>query len=254
MRNKVIILDLDGVVVDSPKQKLPSKELVKATKELIKDYYICAATGRVWTFTKDILQMLDLQDPCIISAGTQIVKPQTGEVVWQKSLKKEMVDRVIKLLREYPDYKLMYNDSDSREYFFGGTHAKDFKAKEPVYVINFIFVPDELAKEIAERLNKIDGVVCIMAVAQKPGMRDLHITNSQATKEQAIKELLQMIKVKKENTIGVGDGHNDINLFKAVGRKIAMGNAVEDLKKTADVVIGSVKDDGLVDYFKTLIK
>jgi len=252
MKNKVIILDIDGVVVDSPKQKLPSDQLVEMTNKLQKDYYICAATGRVWTFTKQVIRKLGLVDPCIISAGTQICDPVSGKILWQKNLKKRQMRKAIDLLKEYSKYKLIFNDSTADDYYHGGVYPKDFKTKEPVYVFNFIFVPDKLAEEIAKRLNQIMGITCTMAVAHKPGMRDLHITNSKATKEQAVAELLKMIKVNKEKAIAVGDGHNDINLFNAVGYKVAMGNAVKDLKNVADEVIGSVKEDGLVDYFEKL--
>jgi len=92
-----------------------------------------------------------------------------------------------------------------------------------------------------------------MVTAQKPGTRDLHVINSGATKEQAIEELLKMLDVEKEDSIGIGDGHNDLHLFNAVDRKIAMGNAVDDLKNNADEVIGSVKEDGLANFFEKLI-
>lgn len=47
MKNKAIIFDIDGTAINSPAQKTPSKQLIKAVREIEKDYYICAATGRV---------------------------------------------------------------------------------------------------------------------------------------------------------------------------------------------------------------
>ncbi len=67
-------------------------------------------------------------------------------------------------------------------------------------------------------------------------------------------ELLDRLGVAKQNAIGIGDGHNDIHLFNAVGTKVAMGNAVAELQSVAEQVIGSVKEDGLAAYFETLKK
>lgn len=252
MKNKAIILDLDGTVVDSPLQKLPSKRLVKALRKLQKDYFICSATGRVWSFAQPLLKALKLIDPCVISAGTQICDPVTGKILWQKTIDEEVLRRVIKLLRKYPDWKLLYNDGTEDDYFNGGAYPNDFIADEPVYFLEQVFIPDTTAQEIYQKLGKVKGITCVMVTAQKPGCRDLHIVNSEATKEQALAKLLKMIKVDRKNSIGVGDGSNDIHLFNAVEYRVAMGNAVEDLKNMADEVIGNVEKDGLVDYFDKL--
>lgn len=248
MKSKAIILDLDGVVVDSPQQKLPTQSLMKVIKKLQKDHYICAATGRVWPFAKDILEALQLKDPCIVAAGTQICNPLTGKVIWQKTLSISVIKKIIKVLKNYPKYKLIYNNTTEDDYFYGGVYPKDFQETKPIFMMNFIFVPHSLAQEISKKLNKIDDVICVLATAQKPGCNDLHIINRQATKENAISELLTRLSVKKENTIGVGDGNNDIHLFNAVGYKVAMENAVDDLKHKADEVIGHVKEDGLAKF------
>src|SRR5687768_16882010 len=83
MKSKAIIFDIDGTAIDSPLQKVPSDRLIEAMRNIESDYYVCAATGRVWSFAEPILRGLSLSDPCIISAGTQICNPATGEILWQ---------------------------------------------------------------------------------------------------------------------------------------------------------------------------
>jgi len=252
MKNKAIIFDIDGTAVDSPEQRLPSEQLIQAIKRIKNDNFVCAATGRVWSFAKPVLQALNLSDPCIISAGTQICNPQTGEIVWQKNVDENALKKVLKITKGYPDYKLLYNDGTQDDYLYGGIYPKDISINEPVYFFEQVFVPDEIAPEIYNKFITIPEITCVMAVAQRPGMRDLHIINKSATKEHAVAELLKIIQIKKENTIGIGDGHNDIHLFNAVNHKIAMKNAVPELKKLADQVIWSVQEDGLAQYFNTI--
>ncbi len=252
MKNHAIIFDIDGTAVDSPSQKLPSEMLIQATHDLRTEYFLCAATGRVWTFAKPVLHSLQLTDPCIISAGTQICNPVTGEILWQKTIDGGALKEILSIFQQFPDYKLLYNDGNEDDYFNGGSYPKDFTTHEPVYFLEQVFIPDELALVAYDKLNSVEGVTCVMVVSQKPGCRDLHIINSSATKEHAIAELIAMLRIDKTNTIGIGDGHNDIHLFNAVHTKIAMGNAVPELKEMADKIIGSVQEDGLAGYFKTL--
>ena len=194
----------------------------------------------------------NLKDLSIISAGTQICNPSTGEIVWQKNLEQEALDEAISVFRQYPDWKLLYNDGTEDDYFNGGVFPAEFVNKEPVYFLEQVFVPDETAKEIYQKLVNIKGVAAVMVVAQKPGCRDIHVINSQATKEYSIAELLKLLDIGRENTIGIGDGYNDIHLFNAVKYKVAMGNAVPELKKAADTIIKSANEDGMADYLRSL--
>lgn len=252
MRTKAIIFDLDGTAIDSPIQKLPTERLVTAGKYLLANYYLCAATGRCWTYGKNVIQGLGLKDLCIISGGTQICDPQTGEVVWQKDITPQALSEVIKIFSQNGKQKLIFNDYTEDDYFNGGILPKNFDTSLKVNWLSQSFVPDELAVILHSKLDLVEGITCVMVVSQKPGCRDLHIVNKSATKEYAIAELLDRLGVKRENAIGIGDGHNDIHLFNAVNKKVAVGNAIEDLKKVADIVIGDVKSDGLAEYFESL--
>lgn len=248
-KQKAIIFDIDGTVVDSPTQKLPSPRTASAFTKASHSYFICAATGRPWTFAKDIIQKLT-HDPCIVAGGTQIRSFQ-GDILWESDLPKEALDHILKVIRSYPDHSLLFNDYEESAYL-EDKHVKvdSIDWSKPMYFLELIFVPEDIALKLKTMFDEIDGIACTMVVAQREGMKDLHITNEFATKEHAITELLKIIQIDVDQTIGVGDGHNDLHLFAGVKTKIAMGNAVPELKEAADVVIGSVKDDGLAKYLE----
>ena len=206
----------------------------------------------MWSFAKPVLQALRLTDPCIISAGTQICNPSTGEIIWQKNLEQHSLDEAISVFKQYPNWKLLSNDGTEDDYFNGGVSPTEFANTEPVYFLEQVFVPDETAKEIYQKLTQIEGIAAVMVVAQKPGCRDIHVINASATKEHAIAELLKQLNVERKDSIGVGDGYNDMHLFNTVDYKVAMGNAVPELKESADTVIKSVSEDGLAQYLGTL--
>jgi HAD superfamily hydrolase (TIGR01484 family) len=252
MKKKVLLFDLDGTALDSPVQKLPTERLVRALQHVMADYYVCAATGRVWSFVKPILEELKLTDLCIISGGTQLCNPTTGEIVWQCNIDQNDLERVVAIARQFPNQKLVYNDHTDDDYLHGGIEAGNLTIDEPVYFFNLKLVPDDEAPPIVAEFSKIEGVICTCIDAQLPGLKDIHVTNRGATKEHAVTELLHLLHAKREDTIGVGDGHNDIHLFNAVAYRVAMDNAVDELKANADKIIGMVKDDGLAEYVESL--
>lgn len=252
MKSKAIIFDIDGTAIDSPIQKLPSDRLIEAVRKIESDHYVCAATGRVWSFAEPILRGLSLVDPCIISAGTQICNPATGEILWQCDIDTVDMRAVLAIAKEYPSYKVLYNDNDEDAYLNGGLDAADLELDGPVYFFELIFVSQSIVPEIVARLSTIEGIAVTLAVAQRAECNDIHITNRNATKEHAIAELLEILNVHRDDTIGVGDGHNDIHLFKAVNHKVAMGNAVDELKNASDEMIGLVTDDGFAEYLEEL--
>lgn len=65
--------------------------------------------------------------------------------------------------------------------------------------------------------------------------------------------MIKTLGVKKKDIIAVGDGMNDLPLFKACGFKVAMGNANPELKALADYVAPNVEDDGIVDVIEKFI-
>ena len=61
--------------------------------------------------------------------------------------------------------------------------------------------------------------------------------------------LQEKLGVSKEETMAFGDGGNDIGMLRHAGIGIAMGNAKDDVKASADYVTTSVDEDGI---FKAL--
>jgi HAD superfamily hydrolase (TIGR01484 family) len=253
-KQKAIIFDLDGTAIDSPKQKLPTARLIKAVRALEGKYYLCAATGRVWLFAEPVLKSLALHDPCIISGGTQICRPTSGEILWQCALEPADLDAVVSIAQQYPNQKVLYNNHTDDDYLHGGLDPMTLNILGPVYFFNIKLVPQDIATEIAEKLTKLPGISCMKIISQLPDLNDIHVTNRHATKEHAVAELLKALAIDAKDTIGVGDGHNDTHLFNAVGHKVAMSNGVDELKGAADEVIGDVSDDGFAAYLEQLAK
>ena len=56
--------------------------------------------------------------------------------------------------------------------------------------------------------------------------------------------------MKCEDIVAFGDDYADIGMLKLAGIGVAMGNAIHEVKKAADVVIGSNEEDGIAKYLE----
>lgn len=73
----------------------------------------------------------------------------------------------------------------------------------------------------------------------------LDIIPAGSGKSVGIQKLLAHYGIRKEETMGFGDGDNDLDMFRAVGTTVAMGNAVQPVRENADYVTTDVDDHGV---------
>lgn len=64
-------------------------------------------------------------------------------------------------------------------------------------------------------------------------------------KKKGVNEVLKYYGYSKEEALAFGDSQNDIDMFEAVGFKIAMGNGTKEIKELADYITDSVLEDGI---------
>ena len=96
-------------------------------------------------------------------------------------------------------------------------------------------------KEIRERLSK-EFPDCAVV---KGVPTNLEITDEQATKGNAILKLGELLGISREEIMVCGDSQNDMEMIKAAGLGVAMGNAMPEVKKAADYITLSNEEDGV---------
>lgn len=240
MKYKAIIFDLDGTAIPNNFNGIPSEQLINTISNAQNTIKLCAATGRSISMAKDILSALQLKDPCVISAGTQIINPLTDEILWEVTLESDDVKEILKICTPYPYEVLVRNELIGE----GGSAALRAISGN----INVIYVmgcAENDAEVMLTELNKLNDVTAAGVRSWSLDKVDLHITHRDATKEHAVSELLRILGLSKDEVIGVGDGDNDIHLFAGVGLKVAMGNSTNKLKSLSDEITDSVDDNGL---------
>ncbi|MEU4801580.1 HAD family hydrolase [Actinosynnema sp. NPDC023587] len=70
------------------------------------------------------------------------------------------------------------------------------------------------------------------------------VSPSGVTKGSALEDLRVRLGVPEEDTLAIGDGHNDVEMLKWAARGVAMGQAPATVRAVADAVTSTVLEDG----------
>ena len=102
---------------------------------------------------------------------------------------------------------------------------------------------EEKANQLTERLVDCDAVRFSDGEWYK-------YTKAGVTKEHAIDVVCQNCNMTPQEIIAFGDDFADIGMLRMAGIGVAMGNAVDEVKAIADVVIGKNDEDGIAEYLR----
>jgi HAD superfamily hydrolase (TIGR01484 family) len=246
MKYKAIIFDLDGTAIPNKPNGMPSQKLIKTIEMAQHSLILCAATGRPITNAKSILMALRLKDPCVISAGTQIINPLTDEIIWEANIEPDDIQQILEICLPYHYEVLIRNELIGE----GGAAATRAKIDGHVNVMYIMGCAPSDARAILSELERIPNTTAAGVTSWTQEGIDIHITNKEATKEHAVGELLKILKLNKKDVIGVGDADNDVHLFAGVGHKVAMGNGTAMLKSLADEIADTVDENGLANIIR----
>jgi len=238
-RFKAIVFDIDGTAIPNQRDAMPSERLKRAIAAAKDRLHLFAASGRSPVYGAPILKSLGLTDTCIVGAGTTLMNPVTGEILDQALLPITVISRVQHAVAGYGyDVHLGSTPNAIRP----PTLGQPVQQPQPYVLLQK--VNDHDITKLMQALSHIPAITAATAPDFDSG-HTIQITNHDATKEHRIKLLLTRLGINRSEAIGIGDGDNDIHLFAAVGHRIAMGNASDQLKSIADEVAPPVEVDGL---------
>lgn len=76
------------------------------------------------------------------------------------------------------------------------------------------------------------------------------VTHKLARKDFALAHILNKLNIKSEAVLSFGDDANDIDLFRASGTGVAVGNAIDGLKRIATHITASNDHDGVAVFLE----
>ena len=274
MEIKLIAIDLDGTLLDS--NRLLSEENKQAIQEA-KDQgvKVVLCTGRPLRSMTHLLEeanLLEEDDLVITYNGGLIQKSKTGEIIKEITLDRaESLD--IYYLSQQLNLPVNFIDLD---YVYEPNYPEGI---ESIYMQSSREVPKANALKFKDididnlpnpfKINKIvmsrPGEELDRAIPQIPAeyYKKYNIYKSQdfilevlpkyVDKGYSVRVLGEMLGLKKDQIMGIGDQENDLSLVENAGLGIAMDNAIEKVKEAADYITYSNDENGVAHAIRKFV-
>ncbi len=239
-----------------------------------KKHKLSVATARSYTGVMQLLKGLDLKEPMILLDGTVIAKPN-GDILHMAAIDKELGDSIIDIAKKelkieplivaqegkvehfyYPKKLNRYQEEIiktmkmRRRIFSEG----ELRAKE--YNLKIVYQANKEDSEILENILKAQFKDSIEIKRSDDPYFDCYfitILNPLGDKAHALQKLEEIENISIKDTTVFGDSHNDIGLFNQAGVKIAVANAIEELKAKADIVLPYTNDEDAVARYLEMV-
>lgn len=262
---KFIFSDIDGTIIPLDK-KVSKREISKTTKlsvQKLKEAQIplILVTGRSYKEAKNIATEIGNENTYIITfQGAQIINPN-GKIIYRDDIKNKDFKKIIKNLESF---NKLYKQNSKPYFVLDGEYYSIGKTDFPylwenMKVINSI---DELKPNAQPSKIEIyepnPKKIKLLQAYFKNLFPDYHvnvaadcyccITSKTATKGVAIKKLAGILGIKLQNSAALGDAENDISMLNLIksngGLAIAVGNAMSNVKSSANYITSPVDKDG----------
>ncbi|HSW96576.1 MAG TPA: HAD-IIB family hydrolase [Candidatus Saccharimonadales bacterium] len=243
---KALMLDLDGTLIINHHDALPSVRVREALEKARGIIHIGIATGRPLHHLHNFLENVSLSGPSIINGGIQIMDGESQKILKEKRINKNDILPILSIAKTLGiTIDIVEDDKDV-------TYNEGYQLKNPLSIYTQP-LDEESADIFIANVSHIPTISAHKTSSWIPKKVHVAINHISATKQHGILEVAQILGINREEIIGVGDHYNDFPLLMACGLKVAMGNAVEDLKAIADYIAPTVEEDGVADVIEKFI-
>lgn len=253
---KLIACDLDDTLLkDDFTISERSKTVIRKSVE--KGAKFVVITGRITSAARKYVEELGLDVPYSTFQGAKIIDPVKNETIYSCELEKEHILEIIRYaemhnvhINLYDDERIYVKEKNKwTEYYesfarkvetieVGNLSEFDFKSTPKMILMD----EREKLEEISQEIKKFIGVDINMFYSKT---NFLEFTSKNASKGYALKFLAEKWGIERSEIIAIGDNYNDETMIRYAGLGIAVGNAVDDMKKIAGYVAPPNEEDGV---------
>ncbi len=260
---RLIAADLDGTLLDDTYRVMPDL-LSHINQSRSNGVELVVATGRLYPAALPFIRDLNVCLPVIASNGAVVKDPLTDETICQLPLPMDLAIQVLRFTNDYPVQRFVcvrdnfYTDAPeeaSRKYsealritFTRRIPLETVITGDPTMIV--IRGKEEEISVLTGKLRRHFGDKVYLANS-KPFFID--INHPEASKGSALSNLCRRMGIDPGDVIAVGDGWNDLEMFKVAGMGIAVANAPDSLKEEADYVCDHPAYKGVIEVIKRFI-
>ncbi len=264
---KIITIDLDGTLLDSNKQITETnKAAIKEAKEL--GVKIVIATGRPYLGFQHIIKELELVNTdtyVICFNGGIIYHLLTNEIVYSSTISgkdvKKLYQESLRLnvnIHAFKDNQELIAPKQSvctdREAALNNISVTytDFTKlnDEDRFIKAMLIDPEEILDDIIPKMGPYWKETFSVVRSAKVF---LEILNLEAQKGVALRTLANLLNVDIKDTASFGDNENDLSMIIEAGVGVAMENAVDIVKKHAQMITDDNDNSGVGNGIRKLL-
>ena len=255
---RLLALDMDGTCLNG-RSRMTEEKIRTIRKAADAGIIIVPTSGRPLTcLPYQMTQEKGLYRYTITSNGAQVVDLEEKKTIFRMLMKRE---RVVQFLRECEGLNVVRMTHIQHRYVMEGllmevagriVYGRDVdgirrvndmeafveKIHYDIEEVQVYFFSERTRRKVAEILEGYPEFSSAF------GSKYVEIFAKNTSKGTALNTLASRLGIAKEEIACIGDSANDLPMFEAAGLKIAMGNAVPELKKKADIVTYSNHIDG----------
>ncbi|MBQ6401374.1 MAG: HAD family phosphatase [Firmicutes bacterium] len=272
MSIRLIALDLDGTTLND--DRVISERTRRAMAQAAdRGVNIVIATGRpLGALPSDVFEIEAIRY-ALTSNGASITDIREDRTFYENCLSPRAVQASVELLRQY-DYVLetfVKGVAYIEGWYYEQVRETGTCFRNAEYILNTRNpVPDiyQFMMDNREHLENIN--VNFENLDEKPGMyeklirlpeatitssfdHNLEIGGATTSKAEALRQMGQLLGVKQEEMMAVGDSPNDIAMLLEAGMPVAVGNAKDEVKKIARYVAPTNHEDGVADAIEKFV-
>ena len=274
---KMIAVDLDGTLFTSSKEILP-ETLSALERASAMGIEIVPATGRPFHGVSEKVTGLEFVNYILTCNGAAIYNRRTGECLYEQPMSWEKGAEILTALKglniSIDAFINGYSYKERSQINFIDSLAlsqvmKDYIKKTRLYVddliefvssekysvqkitLNFAKNPDGTSLDRDETKARLDKISDIAVVSG--GDNNLEITESTINKGISLVNFGKRLGIDRSQIMAFGDSGNDLEMLKAAGFGVAMGNSEKAVLDIADYVTLSNNDNGIGDAIEKLI-
>ena len=265
---KAIFIDIDGTLRDSNENL--REETIEAVKKVTeKGILVILCSGRPKKYTEKISRECFASKYVITSSGAIVYDYEEDEVLYINEMDKKAVVKLYEIA-DSNDVRFIMHAGDERvtnKIKHPGEEKKleedirDFVKENSVTQCTII---DDNYDKVKDMIQEIRGIENIEISNMSKSLVDRKFADGKGAycdfvavntnKGNGVKKLLEILNIKKEEAIAIGDDSNDIEMFKQVGYKVAVANALDSVKEEADEVILSNDENGVAWFLREILE
>lgn len=272
---KIFITDLDHTLLRSDQSV---SDFTKETiNQITKNHLFTVATARSFHKVKEFLEDIEPNAPMILLDGTMIATSEK-KIIDLKLLSKEISNEIIQEGQKFSIHPFIIGleDDSIDEIFWYPKILNEYQKevlknyqndprlalKDPIGAMNRVlkvvyFGSFETLAPLVAHLKTIfyDTLEYKLSPEKYNGGWFLTLLHPNGDKSHAITKVLEYIDFSHQNLTVFGDSVNDIEMFKLANVSVAVANALDEVKKEANIILPHTNDeDGVAMYLSKLIK